>query len=162
MGLVIGGDIGITAVLPLSDLDSLKAEMSRLNHEFELVSNFKLNEFMNLKKKAYYSNDAFSFMVLNDNYNEIFFASDDFYDVEIIDKEIKIAMAEKTDEHISIKIRTPDLIDFKLSMLASLAICNLTDGIVDLIAFSNELYKFDKQRYTKEEWLEQIINIYEK
>lgn len=161
--MYIGGDITITAVEPYKGLQFLIDELFRLNSKYQLVENFELEDFAVFSVKnndSLYYNDVAVFYMLKDNYNDLFFASDLFENLNIPEKQNKIQKAENVDERIFLKIRAKNEFDLRLGLLLSVAFCNLIDGVIDLIAYSNERYTFDHQCYYKHEWERLIVSYF--
>lgn len=161
--MYIGGDIRITAVEPYKGLQFLIDELFNLNAKYQLVENSQLEAFAVFSVKdnnSFYHNDIVVFHMLKDNYDALFLASDLFENINIPDKQNKIQKAESVDERMFLKIRAKNESGLRLGLLLSAAFCNLTDGIIDLIAYSDERYTFNHQCYSKNEWEVLVVNCF--
>jgi len=154
-----GGEIQLTSVHLFNDVSEVISEMKRLNTKFHLFEEHVFTQFIDFTNASdsFFYNTVVSVTFLRNNFDELFFASDLFEGIEIPNKREVINQAESSDQRVFFKIKASNQSDYGLSLLFTVAFCNITKGVIDLIAFPKELSGFKKDRYYYPDWENEVL-----
>jgi hypothetical protein len=154
-----GGEIQLTSVHLFNDISEVISEMKKLNTKFNLFEEPFFSQFINFThtSDSFFYNSVVSVTLLNDNFDELFFASDLFEGMKIPDKQEVVNQAELSDQRAFFKIKAASQSDYYLSLLFTVAFCNITKGVIDLTTFPKESSGFEKDRYYYPDWENEVL-----